>query len=1572
MGEPAQRYLPILYARIGVALVPSARRIGGRRGRERRSVGGRRRTAWQVAHGRAASALALAVATAGAGLTGAGARAPAGAEPSSLTIAPAVGPTGGGTNVVVSGPGLARASGVRFGSLPAAYWRLDPPGPDGSPTLSAVSPPQAPGPVAVTVAFATGDQAAGTFSYYPDVWRATGTMAVAHTRGSTATALADGRTLVAGGAEFGCIQTNTTHTTSDCDAWLATEVFDPAGGSPGGWGAWTRTANLRVGRRGHVATLLDPPFCHPPATPPAGYPCGAVLVTGGIITGGSSLATSSAELYRPDTGTWTPTTEPMSVTRTRHTATLLATGEVLVVGGAGGDAPYVYASAELYDPITDAWKPAPALPTEAGARYGHSATLLDRADCHGPQPPADGYPCGAVLVAGGSDANDQATTSAELFVPAAPAPPAATGSPPPPAGTWLPVAPMGGNGGEAGASLLPDGRVVLAQAAATEVLRLDRTVPGGEPLGQWHDAGAPPLRISGAPLTVTLPDGGVLAVGETAATARFDPAAGGGGGAWAPAAPLAAAHGGGTATLLAGGAVLVAGGGSAVLPTPAEVLSAGAEPPPRIDAVAPPVGPSAGGSVTITGSGLFPPTAVRFDTLDAAVTFASDTELTVTAPPRPPGTVARVSVSTAAGTTPAASAPRYAYADGTWAHAAPLDDCAPAPGCTGRTVNVAVALDPPACRGEGGPLPDGYPCGSVLDVGRDNRAMTVLLTSGSDQMTAVTGEFGPGDVGRSLTTGSPRPPVISSVAEDRKTATIDQTWDRPTTSAKTLSLVGTSAERYDPASGRWTATEPLPAQLVNDLGASGPIWAQPAGALLADGDVLVAGGVRYSDGSTPLDQVDGTAELYHPATNSWTATESMHPRQGHTATVLDRPDCHRAQPPADGYPCGKVLVAGGFQSVATDAAGDGVIDAPAEAQLFDPAGGEDHTGSWTDTEPMKVARYGHTATLLTGPACTVATPPSYCGEVLVTGGSNAVFGDPALRSAELFDPVRGTWRLTTAGGALTQMARYRMEHTATLLDPPACHAPAGPPARYPCGQVLVTGGFGIPGEADGRAGAELYDPAAGTWTALAGQLGEGRALHTATLLPNGRVLVAGGSSSSSAFVAGAEVFDPQRSTWAAAPPMGVGRVFHTATLLRTRCGTNCGRVLVAGGDCPVVPTLPRGCAFVWDGLAATELYTPPPAVSNVSPATGPSSGGTQVVVSGAGFSLLGPAPSVRFGGVAATGVVVDSDTSLRATAPAHPSGAADVEVLGAAGSSALAAPDPAARFGYGVSQAPAAVGDLAASATSEAQVVLRFSAVAADGAFPPPAGRYVIKQSTAPITDQAGFDAAQAVCGAGGCSFAPAAVGKALTLLVGELSPATTYHYALEAVNEAGLAGPVSNDAAATTTGQAGRRVGPEGPEPPEPGGCGPPPATGPHQVAYPAGWSLVGGAGALAGAGPKVYGWLDQGAGGRYSLQDADHPLARGRGYWAWFACPAAVNLPATSAPVTLPLGPYHASLVGNPAAAPVRVSGYDYAARWDRRLNAGAGGYQMSGYRQAETLAPGEGMWVFAYTASTVTIAP
>jgi N-acetylneuraminic acid mutarotase len=248
----------------------------------------------------------------------------------------------------------------------------------------------------------------------------------------------------------------------------------------------------------------------------------------------------------------------------------------------------------------------------------------------------------------------------------------------------------------------------------------------------------------------------------------------------------------------------------------------------------------------------------------------------------------------------------------------------------------------------------------------------------------------------------------------------------------------------------------------------------------------------------PAAQAAGSGE-YEP---TWLSTGSLGTaRSSHTATLL---------------PNGKVLVAFGYNSGAL-----------ASAELYDPA-----TGAWTATGSLHNPRYNHTATLLQN------------GRVLVVGGDN-VWNSYA--TAELYDPDTGQWTDITGTEPGSHPYLRRAEHTATLL---------------PNGQVLVAGGFDGWGDPHYHFTAELYDPIAGTWSYTVGNL-QGRCQHRATLLTNGKVLLTGGTDGEATLFS-AELYDPATRTFASNPPSPqlYARSLHSATLLPS------GQVLLAAGESP--------------------------------------------------------------------------------------------------------------------------------------------------------------------------------------------------------------------------------------------------------------------------------------------------------------------------------------------------------------------------------------------------------------------
>lgn len=339
-----------------------------------------------------------------------------------------------------------------------------------------------------------------------------------------------------------------------------------------------------------------------------------------------------------------------------------------------------------------------------------------------------------------------------------------------------------------------------------------------------------------------------------------------------------------------------------------------------------------------------------------------------------------------------------------------------------------------------------------------------------------------------------------------------------------------SAELFDPTTGTWTETITTPTTARIGHRAT----------LLPDGKVLLAGGYAVGFYVGALASV----EVYDPATGLWTTNNPLAYALGdHSATLLAN---------------GKVLVTGGYSDV-----GGNFLNS---SEVYDPAINP-ATGTWTNTGAMSIARYLHTATLLTN------------GQVLVVGGK----GGPTA-STEIYYPATGTW--TNAG----MLNAARSAHTATLLpnglvlvaggDGPFANALSSAELYNPAtktwtntgsmhtardthtatllrnGKVLVAGGDGQSGT---LASAEIYDPATGIWT-VTGSLKISRWQHTATLLPNGQVLIAGGTSTTGgSYLSRAELYDPVAGTWTTNSSMITGRMYHRAILLSN------GRVLVAGG-----------------------------------------------------------------------------------------------------------------------------------------------------------------------------------------------------------------------------------------------------------------------------------------------------------------------------------------------------------------------------------------------------------------------
>ncbi len=292
--------------------------------------------------------------------------------------------------------------------------------------------------------------------------------------------------------------------------------------------------------------------------------------------------------------------------------------------------------------------------------------------------------------------------------------------------------------------------------------------------------------------------------------------------------------------------------------------------------------------------------------------------------------------------------------------------------------------------------------------------------------------------------------------------------------------------------------------------------------LLNSGEVLITG---LGNDVNAEDSQYG--ELFNSTDNTWRKTGNMiNPK--------------RIRSTASRLSDGRVLVAGGGFEFSSPS----LID----TEIYDPI-----TNSWTIAAPMNAPRNFHTGTVLQS------------GEVLVTGGGSiGNQGLNPLNSAEIYNTQSNTWSTTS------NMFFARSGHTATLL---------------PNGKVIVTGGFE---KLDSDhyfpplLTAELYDPVSKQWSQVKSMINS-RAWHTATLLPNGKVLVAGGVTDVGTYAsptASAEIYDPTANTWAQVSSMNASRFFHGATLLED------GRAFVAGGSND------KGSDEVGNSMKSAEIFNP--------------------------------------------------------------------------------------------------------------------------------------------------------------------------------------------------------------------------------------------------------------------------------------------------------------------------------------------------------------------------------------------
>jgi hypothetical protein len=317
-----------------------------------------------------------------------------------------------------------------------------------------------------------------------------------------------------------------------------------------------------------------------------------------------------------------------------------------------------------------------------------------------------------------------------------------------------------------------------------------------------------------------------------------------------------------------------------------------------------------------------------------------------------------------------------------------------------------------------------------------------------------------------------------------------------------FTAVHKTAELYDPLTEAFTLTGSM----------TDGRWSHTA-TKLANGKILVAGGFTDPTSSANAQPVLTSAELYDPATGTWTPTGSMStPRALHVAQLL---------------PNGKVLVAGGRTCNAPPPTACNSTFTTNTAELYDPA-----TGSWAPTASMNNNRTTTSAVLMSN------------GQVMVPAGFPT-----GQVTTETYNPATSTWAY------------------ADTLNVPRARQGA---MLLPDGDVLVAAG------STGAATltSETYDLATNNWT-IAGNVAQNRFNYFFTELPNGKVLIAGGAGGATAGTT-AEVYDPATRTWSSAGTIPTSHGSSSSNGNSTRivvltgtaaqCGQNCGKVLLVGDN----------------------------------------------------------------------------------------------------------------------------------------------------------------------------------------------------------------------------------------------------------------------------------------------------------------------------------------------------------------------------------------------------------------------
>lgn len=328
---------------------------------------------------------------------------------------------------------------------------------------------------------------------------------------------------------------------------------------------------------------------------------------------------------------------------------------------------------------------------------------------------------------------------------------------------------------------------------------------------------------------------------------------------------------------------------------------------------------------------------------------------------------------------------------------------------------------------------------------------------------------------------------------------------------------------YDPGTDTWTFTDRIGSENLEEL--SGFLIYSPA-TRLPDGRIVSVALSEEAQSGNP-DDVTSAIAVFDPDVVEWTHLSDI-PSNRMFVDIFALND-------------GSIMVVGGLDLSAMSSSAT-TIEPEDLVEYYNT-----DTGEWQILEPMNVAAMEHSLVTLND------------GRIMAVGGFNDSSSMHGTDRAEIFDPDTNEWTLTGS----TNVSRM-FPVAITLSD----------------GRILVTGStISHSPVADDSPTSEVFDSETGEWT-ITGAMSVRRYGHTLTLLPDGRVLAAGGEDPMGddyILYSSTEIFDPETNTWSPGPELSQPRSSHSATLMPD------GSILLAGGISQEEERYP---------IASTEFITP--------------------------------------------------------------------------------------------------------------------------------------------------------------------------------------------------------------------------------------------------------------------------------------------------------------------------------------------------------------------------------------------